>query len=82
MKSLDSLSEEINKLNQELVILLDKHLKVVQEIEIVKRQINLPIFDTQREQDILKKISESSQFPEQTKEIFQKIMEQSRKVQE
>lgn len=82
MTSLDSLRQKINKLNAELVTLLDKRLKVAQEIGEVKKQLNLPIFDAQREQEILNKISESSHYPEKTKEIFKKIMEESRKVQE
>jgi monofunctional chorismate mutase len=80
--SLESFRKRINNINEQLISLLDQRLDIAKEIGAIKKEQNLPIFNPEREQEILNSISKTSKYPEQTKEIFQKIMDESKKLQE
>jgi len=57
---LSSLRKEIDKLDNDLIKLLKKRLKVVEKIAKVKKKHGLEIFDRKRENEIAKKLAQMS----------------------
>ena len=77
--------KRIDELNDELIALLNKRATYATEIGKLKKQQGLPVFDATREQAVLEKVSSLTKgplTPESIKNIFQVIMQETRKVEE
>lgn len=75
----------IDELNDEIIALLNKRATYATEIGKIKREQGLPVFDAEREQLVLEKVSAMTKgplTPESIKNIFQVIMQETRKVEE
>lgn len=81
MEDLDSLRSEIDAIDKNLVYLLDKRLDVVIKIGQYKKQNNLPICNKSREQKVMEKTTHSKH-NKQVAEIFTKIIDESKDIQE
>lgn len=82
---LEQVREEINQIDQELVRLLEKRYKCVDEVVRVKREHQLPVLDSKREALVLNKIAkliEEDQYQDSILETFQSIMDISKKYQQ
>lgn len=81
LTDLDGWRRRIDEINAELVALLNARASCAVEIGKLKRKNNLPIFDPQRENHILEKVSAVSKGPlsdEALVRIFKTIMEENR----
>ena len=78
----------IDELNDELMSLLNKRATYAAEIGKIKKQKGLPVFDEGRETAVLNLAAEKAAklggplSPESFRNIFQVIMEETRKVEE
>ncbi len=57
MRDIDVIRMDIDKLNQELVILLEKRFDLASEVVTYKKANELEIFDQEREAEVLENIS-------------------------
>lgn len=76
--------EEINKIDAELVKLLERRYKSVDEVVRIKKENNLPTLDASREQDVITRLSEMielEEYREAILETFQSIMDISKDYQ-
>lgn len=76
--------EEINKIDAELVKLLEQRYKSVDEVVRIKKENNLPTLDASREQDVITRLSEMielEEYKEAILETFQSIMDISKDYQ-
>jgi monofunctional chorismate mutase len=73
---------KINQLDEILISLFEERLKIVLNIAEIKKQNNLPIFQANREKEILEKITRLSQNSKFILNIFKTIMQESKKFQE
>lgn len=76
--------EEINKIDAELVKLLEQRYKSVDEVVRIKKENNLPTLDASREQDVITRLSEMielEEYREAILETFQSIMDISKDYQ-
>lgn len=55
---LEALRKEIEKLNEEIIVLLGKRKALTLKVAKVKKENNLPIYDPSRESEQSKKIAE------------------------
>ena len=60
MKHLASLREQINKLDDKLIEVLNQRSDLVAKIALLKCQARLPLYDAEREADILAHIIDNS----------------------
>jgi chorismate mutase len=84
-ESLDDWRARIDTLNAQLVKLLNERARCAQQIAAFKERAGLPIFDSQREQKVLDKVSADNLGPlsdEALHRIFNCIMEEHRLLQE
>ncbi len=77
--------EQIDRLDDELLRLLNRRAQVAGEVASVKKSSGLPVYDGQREQHILDRICELNQGPLDSRSlinIFRCIIRESRKLEE
>ncbi|AAL81825.1 chorismate mutase [Pyrococcus furiosus DSM 3638] len=74
MTTLKLLRKEIDKIDNQIISLLKKRLEIAQAIGKIKKELNLPIEDRKREEEVLRRAGEF-------REIFEKILEVSKDVQ-
>ena len=84
MKDLLEIREQINNIDDQLVELWKERMALSWEIAEYKRENNLPIFDEQREKELLERIGDlaGEELNEYARELYQKIMSISRSYQE
>ncbi len=76
---------EIDQLDSEIATLLTRRLSLAKEVAQVKRSLNMPIKDANREFKILNRVMRHSSDPEisaSLQQIYEKILETSRLLQE
>lgn len=81
---LEDWRKEIDKIDGEIIALLNRRAKAAQEIGKIKAKAGLPIIDLERESEVLKNIvseNEGVLHDWQLATIYQKILEESRQVQ-
>ncbi len=75
MDNLKKLRNEIDKIDEKILELLDRRMAIASEIGRIKRNLGIPIEDIKREEEILNKAGIY-------REIFKKILEHSKRIQE
>lgn len=55
MKTIEELRQEINKIDEAMANLFNKRMEVAKDIALYKKENNLPIFDKERELQLLNK---------------------------
>lgn len=82
---LDSIRQEIDQIDQELVALLEKRMVCVGQIVKYKEQKGLPVLDQEREREVLEKVGSlvmDEQYRSTIQAQFQDMMKHSRTYQE
>ena len=84
MNSLPSLRKRIDRLDLELLRLLNRRAQLALRVGRIKRQRRQPVFDPRRERVLLRQIVMANRGPlpkESIRAIFRMILRQSRKLQ-
>lgn len=83
MKKLDELRLQIDSIDQEMVSLFEKRLEICKEIGKIKKENNLVILNTKREEEVIKKNSSliKEEFKNSYIKLIKLIIEESKKVQ-
>ena len=81
-QQLDIERERINAIDARILNMLENRFLVAERIGEIKKELKMPIFQPQREKEILEAIRGSCTNSEFIVPIFQRIMQQSRKLQE
>lgn len=74
---------EINKIDKEIVNLLEKRFNIVLEIGRYKNENNIPVYDAEREKFVVKNCIEhlnNIDFSKQIKDIYEQIMNSSKEL--
>lgn len=83
--NLEELRQEINQIDDELVVLLEKRMVCVGQIVKYKEQEGLPVLDQGREREVLEKVGSlvmDEQYRSTIQAQFQDMMKHSRTYQE
>ncbi len=84
LEALGRYRDEIDALDLELLDLLNRRTKVVEEIGRVKEAVNLPIYEPKREHDVFRNVTDHNGgplSPEALKRIFERIIDEMRSLQ-
>jgi chorismate mutase-like protein len=73
MKEIETLRQLIDEIDQELIILFAKRLRVAKEIGKIKKEKKLPILDREREKQLLHQIRTLSLSQGVKPEMMEKI---------
>lgn len=84
MKDLERIRSIIDQCDKEIVKNLEKRFQAVKDVRDYKKSKNMPIFQSSREEEILKKIEsyqDTDEFLDEIKEIYIYIMNKSKEIQ-
>jgi chorismate mutase/prephenate dehydratase len=85
LSDLETLRKRVDQCDLEIVQALEKRFNIVKEIVQYKQENNLEIYQPSREVEVLEKVQSylsKDEFSEELKEIYIKIMEMSKEIQE
>jgi chorismate mutase/prephenate dehydratase len=77
--------ETIDRIDVQLLSLLNERTKVVEEIGRVKQQAHLPVYEPKREDQVLANVLEHNRGPlppEAVQRIFERIIDEMRTIQQ
>lgn len=83
--TIDGLRKDIDIVNRQLLLLLNKRAEIVIKIGKIKKQKNMPIYAPAREAAIYRKIVEKNQGPltdEAVIKLFKAIIDESKRLQQ
>ncbi len=75
---------EIDAIDLELLALLNRRTRVVEQIGKVKESVHLPIYEPKREQDVFRNVTENNDGPlgeDALQRIFERIIDEMRSLQ-
>ena len=84
LEALAKYRDVIDALDLELLELLNRRTKVVEEIGQVKEAVNLPVYEPKREDDVYRNVTEHNGGPltaDALKRIFERIIDEMRSLQ-
>ncbi|KAA3632433.1 MAG: chorismate mutase [Calditrichaeota bacterium] len=82
-KKIDTLRKTIDKLDMQLLYLLNERAESVIELGKIKNKMKLKVFDPKRERDIFVKMTEKNPGPlhaDAIVRIFERIIDESRRL--
>ena len=83
MTDIDHWRSEIDKMNLQLVELLNRRSRCAIEIVKLKQKLNLGIYDPKREDEVIRLVQEATRGPlskAAIKRLFERIIDESRRV--
>ncbi len=83
--NLEKLRQEINQIDDDLVVLLEKRMKLVSQVAAYKQETGKAVLDTKREEVILGRVADHVENPAYNDTIlatFKDILKNSRAYQE
>lgn len=82
MKDLNEIRKDINRIDRELVKLFRERMDCSKAVAEYKKENGIPIFNEQRENEILDKVfEEGGEYGEYARELYKEIMRLSRELQ-
>jgi chorismate mutase len=81
---LDEFRVTIDEIDRRIVGLINERTRVVEEIGRVKREVQLPVYEPKREEQVFANISAANQGPVPTdavRRIFERIIDEMRSIQ-
>lgn len=83
MQNIDSLRDEINHINAEMLQLFEKRMKVSAGVALYKKENSIAVFDEKREKEILTHIKSAStpELQDYSVRFFQTLMDLSKEYQ-
>lgn len=82
-RKLDPLRDEIDRVDEELVQLLNDRAEEVLKIVEIKKKMGLPIYMPEREDEVLRLVQEANKGPlpnEAIRRLFERIIDESRRL--
>ncbi len=76
--------DRIDELDVRILELLNERTKVVEEIGRIKHELNMPIYEPKREDQVFRNVTQSNRgplTPEGVKRVFERIIDESRQIQ-
>jgi chorismate mutase len=84
MRTLDELREDIDRVDEVIVRLLNERARVAVEIGRVKKELNVPIYQPDREKQVLAHVrgtaTEGPLGPDAIARLFERIIDEARRL--
>lgn len=86
MKSLKNLRKQFDAIDEEIISLMAQRMELSNEMGQLKQQENLPIQDSDREMELMKKLKKNARFKGVSEsfiiQLYEMILKESRRIQE
>lgn len=77
---MNELRKQIDKIDDEIIMLLVKRFEIVKLIGEHKQKHNLKVYDPEREKDIIQRLQSNDLSKEFIEDIFNRIFQESKKI--
>ena len=80
---IDGWREQIDELDLQMLDLLNKRAAAALEIGKIKKVLNIPVYDPERERRIMTRLTEANQGPlkpDGVRRVFERIIDESRRL--
>ena len=81
MSDLNELRLEINEITKQMVELFEKRLDVSKKVANYKKEHNLPIFQPEREKEVIALYTKDARYKELTTQFIEDLIELSKQLQ-
>lgn len=84
LEALADCRERIDVVDRRIIALLNERTRIVEEIGRIKQQVDLPIYEPKREDEVFRNVIENNAGPltaEAVKRVFERIIDEMRVVQ-
>ena len=81
MSDLNALRQEINEITEEMMVLFEKRLEVSKKVAAYKKEHNLPIFQPEREKELIDRYTKDALYPELSQAFLETLMNLSKTLQ-
>lgn len=81
MSDLNELRLEINEITKQMVELFEKRLDVSKQVAEYKKEHNLPIFQPEREKEVIALYTKDARYKKLTTQFIEELMELSKQLQ-
>ncbi len=84
LERLEECREEIDRIDVEILALINQRTRVVEEIGRIKRELALPIYEPKREDQVYQNVTDHNQGPLSTEavhRVFERIIDEMRGIQ-
>lgn len=84
LKSLADCRDRIDQVDRRLLMLLNERTRIVEQIGEIKQQINMPVYEPKREEQVFANVighNEGPLTPDAVKRIFERIIDEMRTLQ-
>lgn len=84
LKALTDCRDRIDVLDRRILALLNERTRIVEEIGRIKQDLDLPIYEPKREDEVFRNVTENNAGPltgEGVKRVFERIIDEMRQVQ-
>ena len=84
LKALAECRGRINALDRRILDLLNERTRIVEDIGRIKREFKMPIYEPQREEEVLSNVADHNSgpmAPEAARRIFERIIDEMRTLQ-
>ena len=84
LRALVAFRQRIDDVDRRILRLLNERTGIVEEIGVVKRQANLPIYEPKREDEVFQNVTSNNAGPlpaDAVRRIFERIIDEMRVVQ-
>nr|WP_320050466.1 chorismate mutase [uncultured Desulfuromonas sp.] len=79
--TIDDIRQEIDRLDKELLKIFNRRAELALEIGHLKKELDLPVYDPEREKRIFTKMTEANPGPldnQAIKRLFERVIDESR----
>lgn len=84
LKALARYREQIDAIDRELLALLNRRTRVVEEIGRIKEEVDMPVYEPKREADVFRNVTANNDGPlsaDALLRIFERIIDEMRSLQ-
>jgi len=84
LKALVECRDQIDVVDRQILELLSQRTRIVEEIGRIKQELNMPIYEPKREDDVFRNVTEHNHGPltaEGVRRVFERIIDEMRQVQ-
>jgi chorismate mutase len=83
--SLEALRRDIDAVDQEILKLLHKRVRLVMQVGEYKRERGIPVYDPERERELFERLSRAAEPPldgDTVRRVFERLVDESRRIEQ
>ena len=81
VKMIEQLRKQIDEIDNKILQLIEQRMKIAEDVAKCKNKNNMPITDSNRENEILEKLAGKTKYPGLVESVWKALISQSKSIQ-